>query len=174
LTPEYEINFLMRLALQKVAFLPFAYSLDNYRYALFRGEINPEYGLNSMWWASRVEHGGIMAAVPRSDATNLDPAAKYHIPAHTPYDRYFIGHTRALHLCDIYGREDVGERFKEMLAMGNSKPWSQILETLTDECELKSDAVLEFFQPLYTWLKQENRDQGYPVGWMPNFNASSL
>ena len=153
----------MRLALQKVAFLPFGYAMDKYRFALFRDEINREYELNSMWWALRIEHGGVMAAVHRSDAKNFDPGAKYHIPANTPYFRYFIahilqfqfyramcrlkGHTGPLHLCDIYGREDVGERFKEMLEMGNSKPWPEILESLTHERELKSDAMLDFFQP---------------------------
>ena len=168
----------MRLALEKVAFLPFGYAMDKYRFALFRNEIDREHELNSMWWALRIEHGGIMAAVHRSDATNFDPGAKNQVP----YFRSFIGHilqfqfhqamcrlkghTDRWHLCDLFGRKDVGERFKAMLAMGNSQPWSQVLEALTEESELKPDAMLEFFQPLHTWLKKENLARGYPVGWM--------
>ena len=64
LTPEYEINFLMRLALEKVAFLPFGYAMDKYRFALFRNEIDREHELNSMWWALRIEHGGIACLLP--------------------------------------------------------------------------------------------------------------
>ena len=181
---HFDINYLMRMALQKVAFLPFGYAMDKYRYALFRDQVDRKHELNSMWWALRVEHGGIMAAVHRSDATNFDAGAKFHVPSNTPYFRYFIahilqfqfyramcrlkGHTGQLHMCDIYGRKDVGEKFREMLSMGNSKSWSEILESLTGETKLEPQALLDFFQPLYKWLKTENLARGYPVGWMPS------
>ncbi|CAF1406561.1 unnamed protein product [Rotaria sordida] len=43
-----------------------------------------------------------------------------------------------------------------MLGMGNSKSWSEILENFTGENKLESQAILDFFQPLYNWLKMEN------------------
>ncbi|CAF0880032.1 unnamed protein product [Adineta steineri] len=178
---HYEMNFLMRMALQKVAFLPFAYVMDKYRFALFRHEINRDTELNAKWWALRIQYGGIMAPVPRSDPENFDAGAKFHIPSGTPYARYFIAHilqfqfyramcrlqgqTKRLHMCDIYGNKHVGERFKEMLAMGSSKPWSEILESLTGENKLEPQAMVDFFEPLYKWLKMENLARGYPVGW---------
>ncbi|CAF3694401.1 unnamed protein product [Adineta steineri] len=178
---HYEMNFLMRMALQKVAFLPFAYVMDKYRFALFRNEINRDTELNAKWWALRIQYGGIMAPVPRSDPENFDAGAKFHIPSGTPYARYFIAHilqfqfcramcrlqgqTKRLHMCDIYGNKHVGERFKEMLAMGSSKPWSEILESLTGENKLEPQAMVDFFEPLYKWLKMENLARGYPVGW---------
>ncbi|CAF4199815.1 unnamed protein product, partial [Rotaria sordida] len=67
---------------------------------------------------------------------------------------------------DIYGNKHVGEKFKEMLGMGASKSWSEILENFTGENKLESQAILDFFQPLYNWLKMENLSRGYPVGWM--------
>ena len=183
-TEHSQINYLMRLALQKVAFLPFGYAMDKYRFALFRNQVDRKHELNSMWWALRVEHGGIMAAVRRSDANNFDAGAKFHVPSNTPYFRYFIahilqfqfyramcrlkGHTGPLHMCDIYGRKDVGKKFREMLSMGNSKPWSEILESLTGETKLEPQALLDFFEPLHKWLKTENLARGYPVGWMPS------
>jgi peptidyl-dipeptidase A len=182
ITSHYEINYLMRIALQKVAFLPFAYVMDKYRFALFRNEIDPEEELNSKWWELRTKYGGIMAPVPRSDPDNFDPGAKYHIPSNVPYLRYFIahilqfqfyrgmcklkGHTKRLHMCDIYGNKDVGDRFKQMLSMGSSKQWSEVLESLTGETQLESQAMLDFFKPLHKWLKAENVARGYPVGWM--------
>jgi len=172
----------MRMALQKVAFLPFAYVMDKYRFALFRNQINRHDELNAKWWALRKQYGGIMPPVPRSDPENFDPGAKYHIPSNTPYARYFIAHilqfqfyramcrlqgdVERLHMCDIYGNKYVGGRFKEMLAMGSSKPWSEILESLTGENKLEPQALLDFFEPLYKWLKMENLARGYPVGWM--------
>ncbi len=179
---HYEINYLMRLALQKVAFIPFSYVMDKYRFLLFRNEINLAYELNSMWWTLRIEHSGIMAAIPRNNEINFDPGAKYHISANVPYFRYFIayilqfqfyralcrlqGQTKQLHMCDIYGNKYVGRKFKEMLAMGNSKSWEDILENLTGENKLESQAILDFFEPLYDWLKIENSRKGYSVGWM--------
>jgi peptidyl-dipeptidase A len=171
----------MRLALQKVVFLPFAYVMDKYRFALFRHQINHDQQLNSYWWDLRMKYGGIRAPVSRDDLTNFDPGAKYHIPANVPYARYFIahilqfqfyralcrlqGHTTRLHMCDIYGNKHVGRRFKRMLSMGSSKPWPVILNDLTGENKLESQAILDFFQPLFEWLKKENQAQGYPVGW---------
>ncbi|CAF1067953.1 unnamed protein product [Adineta steineri] len=179
---HYEINYLMRLALQKVAFAPFAYVMDKYRFLLFRDKIDRKHELNTMWWALRIEHGGIMAAAARTDKVNFDPGAKYHVPSNVPYMRYFLanilqfqfyrglcrikGQTTKLHLCDIYGNKEAGQKFKEMLAMGSSKPWSQVLQSLTGETKVESKAVLDFFEPLYKWLKAENLARGYPVGWM--------
>ena len=89
---KYEINFLMRMAMQKVAFLPFGYALDKYRFALFRNEIDRPTELNKRWWQMRVQYGGIQAPVPRHDPENFDPGAKYHVPANVPYAKYFISH----------------------------------------------------------------------------------
>ena len=181
ITPHYEINYLMYIALQKVAFLPFGYVMDTYRFALFRNQINRHDELNAKWWALRIQHGGIMPPVPRSDPENFDPGAKFHIPSNAAYFSYFIGrilqfqfyrgmcrlqgHTKELHMCDIYGNKHVGERFKQMLGMGNSKPWSEILKSLTGDDKLEPKAMLDFFEPLHKWLKMENLARGYPVGW---------
>jgi peptidyl-dipeptidase A len=182
ITSDYEMNFLLRMALQKVAFLPFAYVMDTYRFLLFGNQIDRQHDLNSKWWTLRIQHSGIMPAVSRNNENNFDPAAKFHISMNVPYFRYFIahilqfqfhramcrlkGHVEQLHMCDIYGRKDIGQRFKQMLAMGNGKSWQDILEYLTGERQLTSKAMLEYFQPLHQWLEQENRQRGYPIGWM--------
>ncbi|CAF3196760.1 unnamed protein product [Rotaria sp. Silwood2] len=75
------------------------------------------------------------------------------------------GVTERFHMCDIYGNKHVGEKFKDMLDMGNSKPWPIVLQSLNGETKLDSGAILDFFQPLYEWLKKENHARGYPVGW---------
>ena len=49
---DYEMAFLLRMALDKVAFLPFAYILDLYRWKLFNGSIAEE-NLNAEWWKLR-------------------------------------------------------------------------------------------------------------------------
>ena len=49
---EMDLNFLMQVALRKIAFLPYGYLLDKYRWQIFRGEItNSNY--NSEYWKMR-------------------------------------------------------------------------------------------------------------------------
>ncbi|CAF0854727.1 unnamed protein product [Didymodactylos carnosus] len=176
---KYEITYLMRTALQKVAFLPFAYVMDKYRFALFRNQIDRSK-LNRAWWDMKLKYGGIMPPVERSEQ-NFDPGVKYHMLANVPYSRYFLSYIlqfqfyRALckigqnegplHLCDIYQQKAVGDQFRRMLAMGNSRHWSEILEVFTGETTFRSEAILIYFQPLYKWLIKENIRRDYPVGW---------
>lgn len=83
-----DINFMMRQALQKVAFLPFGYLIDLWRWKVFDGTYNTSYW-NRGWWDLRSKYQGITPPVPRSES-DFDPAAKSHINDNTPYLRYFI------------------------------------------------------------------------------------
>ena len=49
---ESDINYLLKSALDKVVFLPFAYTIDQFRWALFDGSIKQE-NMNYNWWKMR-------------------------------------------------------------------------------------------------------------------------
>ena len=49
---ENEINFLMSQALSKIAFLPFGYLMDQWRWSVFRGD-TPKEQYNKKWWQLR-------------------------------------------------------------------------------------------------------------------------
>lgn len=49
---ETDINFLFKTALEKVAFLPFGYLIDQWRWSVFSGETTPD-SYNSKWWELR-------------------------------------------------------------------------------------------------------------------------
>ena len=175
--PEKDIGQLLRVALDKVAFLPFGLLVDQWRWKVFSGEIPPER-YEEEWWELRRKYQGIAPPVPRSEA-DFDPGAKYHVPANTPYTRYFLAHIlqfqfhRALcriagvegplHRCSIYGSREAGRRLQAMLAMGLSRPWPDALETLTGEREMDARAILDYFAPLKAWLDEQNR--GRTCGW---------
>jgi peptidyl-dipeptidase A len=55
---EAVINTQMRMALEKIAFLPFGKMIDEWRWKVFSGEIKPE-NYNSTWWALRRQYQGI-------------------------------------------------------------------------------------------------------------------
>lgn len=174
---EEDLGLLLRTALEKIAFLPFGLVIDQWRWRVFAGEIPPtEY--NAAWWAMRREYQGIAPAVPR-DETEFDPGAKFHVPANTPYMRYFLAHilqfqfhralartigwSGPLHRASIYGSSAAGETLQRMLAMGASRPWPEALEAATGERRMDGTALLEYFAPLQRWLDEQTR--GIPVGW---------
>src|SRR5213595_267072 len=79
---------LLKLALEKVAFLPFGLLIDQWRWKVFSGEIKPE-DYNKAWWELRLKYQGVSPPVARSEA-DFDPGAKYHVAASVPYMRYFL------------------------------------------------------------------------------------
>jgi peptidyl-dipeptidase A len=171
------INVQMKDALEKVAFLPFGRMIDQWRWDVFSGKTSPnEY--NRHWWELREKYQGIKAPVLRSEL-DFDPGAKYHIPANVPYMRYFLarilqfqfhramckaaGHTGPLYTCSIYGNREAGAKLKAMLSLGASKPWQEALYAMTGESQMDATAILEYFAPLQTWLRAQNRNLS--CGW---------
>lgn len=51
---EGDINFLFQMALDKVAFLPFGYLIDQWRWSVYRGETTKD-NYNKAWWDLRFE-----------------------------------------------------------------------------------------------------------------------
>jgi len=166
-----DIGFLLNRALDKVAFLPFGYLIDQWRWKVFSGEIGPN-DYNKAWWDLREKYQGVVPPVPRTEQ-DFDPGAKYHVPANTPYARYFLaailqfqfhralcreaGFTGPLYQCSIYGNKKAGEKLKAMLAMGMSEPWPVALKTMTGEDKMDATAILDYFAPLKTWLDEQNK-----------------
>ncbi|MEO6392693.1 MAG: M2 family metallopeptidase [Pyrinomonadaceae bacterium] len=165
-----DIGLLLRRALDKVAFLPFGYLIDQWRWKVFSGEIAPgDY--NKGWWELRTKYQGIVPPVPRSEA-DFDAGAKYHVPGNTPYARYFLadilqfqfhralckeaGYTGPLHRCSNYGNKAAGEKFQTMLNMGQSRPWPEALKAVTGEDKMDATAIIDYFAPLKVWLDAEN------------------
>jgi peptidyl-dipeptidase A len=172
-----EINYLLKMALDKVAFLPFGKLIDQWRWDVFAGKTAPgDY--NKAWWDLRRKYQGVAPPVARSEK-DFDPGAKFHVPGNTPYTRYFLariyqfqfhralckaaGHTGPLTTCSIYDSKPAGAKLRAMLAMGASKPWPEAMKALSGETEGDPGALLEYFEPLRKWLKEQNK--GEVCGW---------
>lgn len=106
--PEARINFLMKTALEKVAFLPFGLLIDRWRWDVFAGRASFGPGFNAtsstwnapaarlspaqwndLWWAYRLRFQGVAPPVNRS-AASFDPGAKFHVANDVSYMRYFL------------------------------------------------------------------------------------
>jgi peptidyl-dipeptidase A len=172
-----DIALLLQQALEKLAFLPFGLVVDQWRWQVFNGSVPPDR-YNAAWWELRERYQGVRAPSARGEEF-FDPGAKYHVPANTPYARYFLasvlqfqfhralsktaGCTTPLHRCSIYGSKEAGRRLNATLAMGASKTWQEALETLTGQKEMDASAMADYFAPLKTWLDEQSR--GQKVGW---------
>ncbi|XP_058531303.1 angiotensin-converting enzyme-like protein Ace3 isoform X1 [Ochotona princeps] len=183
---EEEVNFLLGIALDKIAFIPFSYLMDLYRWKVFDGTIWKTI-YNQEWWNLRLKYQGLCPPVPRSE-DDFDPGAKFHISANVPYIQYFLGtvlqfqfhealckasgHVGPLHQCDIYNSKIAGKLLGDMLKLGSSRPWPEVLKKLTGESNLSTKALMTYFKPLLNWLVMENVRQGEVLGW-PDFSCSN-
>jgi len=172
-----DIGLLMKMALDKVAFLPFGLLVDQWRWKVFSGEAKPE-DYNKVWWELRKKYQGVAAPGSRNEDL-FDPGSKYHIPGNVPYTRYFLAHIlqfqmhralcdiagneQPLHRCTIYNNKPAGAALIKMMQMGSSRPWPEALEALTGEKTMDATAILDYFAPLKAWLDKEN--EGRQCGW---------
>jgi peptidyl-dipeptidase A len=175
--PGGDIGYLLRMALDKVAFLPFGLIIDQWRWKVFSGEITPEQ-YNKAWWDLKLKYQGVAPPEARSEK-DFDPGAKYHVPGNTPYMRYFLadilqfqfhrallkeaGWTGPLHQGSIYASKAAGARLQKMMEMGTSKPWPDEMEALTGQRQMDASAIVDYFAPLKKWLDEQNK--GKPIGW---------
>ncbi|HEV7489666.1 MAG TPA: M2 family metallopeptidase [Rhodanobacteraceae bacterium] len=171
------LNAQMKLALEKVAFLPFGLIIDKWRWGVFDGSIAPgKY--NEDWWQLRRQYEGISSPIA-SKAGDFDAGAKNHVPTNVPYMRYFLadilqfqfyralceaaGHKGPLSQCSIYGNKEAGAKYWKMLSEGASRPWQETLKELTGKDEMDASAIIDYFAPLDAWLKEQNK--GQQCGW---------
>jgi peptidyl-dipeptidase A len=171
------INQQMKMALEKVAFLPFGLLIDKWRWDVFSGKVLPA-DYNAAWWRLKEKYQGVSAPVARS-ADDFDPGAKFHVASSTPYVRYFLariyqfqfhralcqaaGDTGPLYDCSIHDNKQAGAKLKAMLSLGASRPWPDALEAVGAGRTASAEAMLEYFEPLRKWLTEENKSR--QCGW---------
>lgn len=169
--PSQDIGVLLNRALEKVAFLPFGYLVDQWRWKVYSGEVQPK-DYDKVWWELREKYQGIQRPAP-IEANGFDAGAKYHVPADVPYARYFIAHilqfqfqralckeagyTGPLHRCSIFENKKAGAKYQAMLNLGASRPWNEALKTLSGEEKMDATAILDYFAPLKVWLDAQNQ-----------------
>ncbi|MBY0574810.1 MAG: M2 family metallopeptidase [Undibacterium sp.] len=166
-----DIGVLLDRALQKVAFLPFSYLVDQWRWKVYSGQVQPQ-DYDKVWWELREKYQGVKRPAPMI-AGGFDAGAKYHVASDTPYSRYFIAHilqfqlhralcreagySGPLNRCSIYENKAAGKKFQAMLAMGASRPWNEALQAVTGEDKLDASAIIDYFAPLKVWLDAQNK-----------------
>ncbi|XP_044139656.1 angiotensin-converting enzyme 2 [Bufo gargarizans] len=176
---ETEINFLLKQALTIVGTMPFTYMLEQWRWDVFSGKIPKDQWMKT-WWEMKRRLVGVVEPVPHDDSY-CDPPALFHVANDYSFIRYYTrtiyqfqfqdalckaaNHVGPLHTCDITNSTAAGDKLLSMLRLGNSKPWTEALESITGGTKMDAQPLLSYFQPLYEWLQQNNKANNRYVGW---------
>lgn len=114
------IEYLLRIALEKLPFLAHSLALEKWRWYVFeKGPV----GMNSRWWELKLRYQGLIPPVQRA-FEHFDAASKYQVINDEDYIKYFLGtilqfqfyqalcdvsnHIGPLHTCDFYRSRDAG------------------------------------------------------------------
>ncbi len=173
-----EIQWLLDEALNEaVAFIPFsAGTMSSFEHDLYEENLSAEE-FNARWWEYVGRFQGVEPPEPRGEEY-CDACTKTHIsndPAQ--YYDYAIAFVLKYQLhtyiaknilkqdprdCNYFGNEEVGRFLSEILRLGATRDWREVIREKTGE-EVSTRAMLEYFEPLTDYLKKEN--VGRDVGW---------
>ena len=171
------IQSLMKEALNSVVFMFFSCgTMSNFEKALYVDNL-PAEQFNAKWWELSKKYQGMIPPSPRGEEY-CDAATKTHIndDAAQYYDyalSYVILYQLHNHIAknilhqdprstNYFGQKGIGEFMKKIMYPGASKDWRQVLKESTGD-ELNASAMLEYFQPLVEWLKEQNNGRKYTM-----------
>ena len=171
------VQALLKEALNSVVFIFFSSgTMSNFEKALYVDNL-PENQFNAKWWELAKKYQGIVPPSARGEEY-CDAATKTHInddPAQY-YDyalSYVILYQLHNHIAknilkqdpratNYYGQTGIGDFLKKITYPGASKDWRTVLKESTGD-ELNAKAMLEYFQPLVSWLKEQNKGKKYTL-----------
>ena len=172
-SPKAQVDSMAQLlqeALAYVVFIPFAAgTMTRFEHALYAENLSPDQ-FNAKWWELAREYQGIVPPRPRDERwadaltkthINDDPAQYYDYAL--SYALLFQLHDHIArqilkqdpHDTDYYGHREVGDFLRHLMAPGASRPWRETLRETTGR-ELDGKAMVEYFEPLYQWLRKQN------------------
>ena len=64
--------------------------------------------------------------------------------------------------CNYYGNKEVGKFLSELLRLGATRDWLEVIREKTGE-EISTRAMLDYFSPLMEHLEKEN--EGRDISW---------
>jgi peptidyl-dipeptidase A len=173
LPPEAKIDptqYLLNQALETVVFLPWsAGAMTHFEHDLYEKNL-PADQFNERWWQYVRRYQGIEPPAARDerfcDACTkthiIDDAAQYYDYAIAFLIKYQLHDYIARkilkqdpHRCNYYGNKEVGRWLNEILSLGATRDWRQVIREKTGE-DISSRALLEYFKPVEEYLVQSS------------------
>ncbi len=160
-----------------VVFIPWSCgTMTHWERDFYENKLSPdEY--NKRWWKYVAEFQGVEPPQERGEEF-CDPATKTHInddPAgYYDYSMAFLIKYQLHnyiaknilhqdpHNCNYYGNKEVGKFLWDLLKLGATKDWREVIKEKTGE-EISPKGMLEYFAPLEKYLKEQNANR--EVSW---------
>lgn len=173
-----EIAWLLDEALdQAVVFIPFsAGTMSFFEHDLYEKNI-PIDQFNKTWWEYAGRYQGIDPPSARGEEfcdactkTHVsDDPAQYYDYAMAFVIKYQLHTYIARNIlkqdprdCNYYGNNEVGAFLWDLLSLGATRDWREVIKEKTGE-EISTRAMLDYFEPLIEYLEKENA--GRKIGW---------
>lgn len=173
-SPEAHVDLIaqqLKEALNLVVVMPFASGvMTHWEHDLYANDL-PADQFNARWWDYVKKYQGIVPPEPRGEQW-CDACTKTHI-TDDPAQYYDYALSTALlvqlhlhiardilhqdpHDTDYYGSRATGDFLRSLMRTGETRPWRDVLRETTGRA-LDAQAMVEYFAPLYEWLKVQNR-----------------
>ncbi len=172
-----ETQTLLKEALNYVVFIPWSAGvMTHFEKELYStGMTKEEY--NKSWWGLKAKYQGIVPPTERG-GDFCDAASKTHInnDAAQYYD-YALSFALLFQLHDhiatnileqdpratnYYGNKDIGQFLHEILSVGATKDWRELLKETTGE-GINAKAMLNYFSPLMEYLQAQNEGRAHTL-----------
>ena len=153
-----------------VVFIPWSAGvMAHFEFELYEQKLPPDK-FNQRWWQMVGQYQGIDPPATRGeefcDACTkthiIDDAAQYYDYALAFLIKYqlhdYIARTilkQDPRNCNYYGNKEVGKWLSDLLSLGATRDWRQVMKEKTGE-EISSRALLEYFKPVSEYLKQQS------------------
>lgn len=176
-TKTDQIQALLKEALNSVVFIPFsAGTMSHFENDLYSKNIAPK-DYNKVWWEHVATFQGI--APPQDPGNegcdgctkthiNNDPAQYYDYALSNIILHQLHGHIAKNILkqdpkaTNYYGSKEVGAFLNTILSKGALEDWRSMMRDILGE-EISAKPMLDYFEPLMTYLKKENKGRTYTL-----------
>ena len=172
-----ETQNLLKEALSNIVFLPFSAGvMTEFENALYAENL-PKDQFNKKWWELAKKYQGMVPPTDRGEEF-CDAASKTHInnDAAQYYD-YAVSYILLFqfhdhisknilkqdpHATNYYGSKDVGTFLRGVLETGANNDWRELLKESVGS-EMSAKPMLEYFEPLMKYLKEQNKGRTYTL-----------
>ena len=162
---------------QAVVFIPFsAGTMSFFERDFYEENLSPDE-FNQRWWEYVGRFQGVEPPEPRGEEfcdactkTHIsDDPAQYYDYAMAFVIKYQLHTYIAKNIlkqdprnCNYYGNQEVGEFLWDLLQLGATRDWREVIREKTGE-EISTRAMLEYFEPLMDYLQEANA--GRELSW---------
>jgi peptidyl-dipeptidase A len=172
-----ETQNLLKEALSNIVFLPFSAGvMTEFENALYAENL-PKDEFNKKWWELSKKYQGMVPPTDRGEEF-CDAASKTHInnDAAQYYD-YAVSYILLFqfhdhisknilkqdpHATNYFGSKDVGTFLRGVLETGANNDWRELLKESVGS-EMSAKPMLEYFNPLMAYLKEQNKDRTHSL-----------